>query len=311
MYSVFIDGKEGTTGLRIYERIAGCTDIELILLSDAQRKDTQKRKEAIASSDLTFLCLPDEAAREAVALAKGSKARLVDASSAHRTLPGWSYGFPELSPMHRAAIESGSRVSVPGCHASGFIALVYPLIQNDVLAADALVCCTSLTGYSGGGKSLIATYTDASRGSEYDAPRPYALGQSHKHLKEMQAHTGLVHPPVFSPILADFYAGMLVMVPLHKAALKRPLEPMQMQALYASHYQDSALISVLPYTNDNGAISANTLTGKDTMQIQVTGNGARMCLTATYDNLGKGASGAAVQCMNLMLGRGETKNLEQ
>lgn len=309
MTRVFIDGKEGTTGLRIYERIAQCADITLLTLDDAARKNAEKRKEIINASDITFLCLPDDAAREAVFLASGAHTRIIDASSAHRTEPNWNYGLPEWKSGQRANIAAGMRTAVPGCHASGFIALVSPLLQAGVLAQDVSLSCQSITGYSGGGKSLIATYQNEARDAGFSSPRPYALGQAHKHLREMQAIAGISCPPVFTPILGDFYAGMLVMVPLHKAQLNKQAGIAGLQAIYEEHYANEPVVRVLPYTGENGALSSNRLSGRDDMEILITGNEERFLLTACYDNLGKGASGAAVQCMNIMLGRNETDTL--
>ena len=309
MYRIFIDGKEGTTGLRIYERIAECHDIELLLLSDEERKNASKRQEMIHASDITFLCLPDVAAKEAVALAAGSNAKIIDASTAHRTLADWSYGLPEFSAAQHARIANSSRTAVPGCHASGFIALISPLLQAGLLSKEALLSCTSLTGYSGGGKQLIAAYESPTREAGFSSPRLYALGQTHKHLKEMHAITGLALPPVFMPVLGDFYAGMLVSIPLHASMLAKKCTLQELQTVYAAHYENQPVIDVLPCSEETAALCANALAGKDNMQLLVTGNDERICLTARYDNLGKGASGAAVQCMNIMLGRSETANL--
>ena len=309
MYNVFIDGREGTTGLRIYERLSAFADISLLTLSEKQRKDPAARQACIRQSDIAFLCLPDDAAREAVKLAGSSSVRIIDASTAHRTVPGWSYGFPELSAAHAQAIATGSRIAVPGCHASGFIALVYPLIASGILGTDALLSCFSITGYSGGGKKMIAEYQSGERGTAYSSPRHYATAQAHKHLQEMQKVTGLAYTPIFNPVVADFYAGMLVSVPLHAGMLNKRLQPEALQAIYAMHYAGKSMVNVLPYSGENEFLAANALSGKDTMEIMIAGRDDRFTLMARYDNLGKGASGAAIQCMNLMLGRAETAGL--
>ncbi len=309
MHRIFIDGREGTTGLRIYERLSALSGIEVLSPDEALRKDPQARRALLHEADVAFLCLPDDAARESVSLAQGSCARIIDASTAHRTASGWRYGFPELSLSHRAGIVCGSRVAVPGCHASGFIALIYPLITAGILSPETPLSCFSLTGYSGGGKNMIAEYESKARDAALDAPRQYATLQGHKHLPEMQAYTNTVSPPVFTPVVSDFYAGMLVNVPLHRSMLLKRLRPQELSETYATHYDGSKLVRVLPYTENNQMLCANALAGKDTMELMVAGNEERMTLIARYDNLGKGASGAAIQCMNLMLGREETEGL--
>lgn len=309
MTKVFIDGREGTTGLRIHERLSSMGGITLLALPEGLRKDVSARRELLQEADIAFLCLPDAAAREAAALSEGGRARIIDASTAHRTAPGWAYGFPELSGAHRAKIAAGSRVAVPGCHASGFIALVYPLIRSGALAPSALLSCFSLTGYSGGGKKMIAEYEAPGRGPAYAAPRAYSTLQAHKHLPEMRAVPGLLTPPVFSPVVGDFYSGMLVTVPLHAAQLAKPMDPAALTALYAEHYAGSTLVRVLPCREETDYLAANALAGRDTMELFVAGCAERYTLCARFDNLGKGASGAAIQCMNLMLGRRETDGL--
>lgn len=309
MYKVFIDGREGTTGLRIFDRLAGMSDIEMLVLGDELRKNPDARREMINKSDITFLCLPDAAARESVELAQGSNARIIDTSTAHRTADGWAYGFPELSADHRQGITEGKHVAVPGCHASGFVALVYPLVACGVLPADYPLSCFSITGYSGGGKSMIADYKAEGRSIELDSPRQYGLSQQHKHLKEMKVITGIDREPIFSPIVADYYSGMEVTVPIYPSLLNKKLSGSQLRELYAGHYSDSKLISVSEYTGSNGFLAANALSGKDSMLISVEGNDDRISLVARFDNLGKGASGAAIQCLNLMLSLDETSTL--
>ena len=310
MYKVFIDGKAGTTGLRIYDRLSVREDIELITLSEEERKNPDARKRAINSSDITFLCLPDDAARESVSLVENPDVRILDTSTAHRTSPDWSYGFPELSPEHRARVENGKRVAVPGCHASGFIALVYPLVKEGIIAPDYPLSSFSVTGYSGGGKKMIADYESADRPVELDAPRQYATAQAHKHLKEMQAITGISKAPVFSPVVAPFYSGMEVTVPLYPELFKKSCTPEEIGEIYNTYYNSSKLVKSAGFKGENEFVSALQLGGKDSMEVAVRGNGERMILTAVYDNLGKGASGAALQCMNIMLGLDETTGLE-
>lgn len=296
---IFIDGREGTTGLRIFERLTGRSDVEVNALPDELRKNPAARRAAIAEADIAFLCLPDDAARESVSLAEGTDTILIDASTAHRTAPGWAYGFPELSAAHADAVRTSRRIAVPGCHASGFIALVYPLVRAGFLTRDALLTCFSVTGYSGGGKKMIAQYESLDRPAELDTPRQYALTQSHKHLPEMQRVTGLATPPVFCPIVADYYSGMTVTVPLFRAQLTAT--PQKIIELYKNTY-DSGLVSYDGSITESGFAASGTLAGADTMKIAVAGNDERILLIAHYDNLGKGASGAAVECMNLVLG---------
>ena len=306
MKKVFIDGSAGTTGLRIFDRLAARKDIQLLVLDEAVRKDEAARREALNSSDIAFLCLPDAAAVQAADWVENPQTVLIDTSTAHRTLPGWAYGFPELSQQHRQTLRSAKRIAVPGCHASGFIALIFPLLQNGLLAPDVMLTCHSLTGYSGGGKSMIAAYESAGRPALLDAPRQYALGQKHKHLKEMCAISGLAAAPVFCPIVADFYSGMLVTVPLFARQLRGTVQ--QLRALYAQQYAGS-VVRYRADMEEDGFLSAAGLSGRDSMEITVAGNEDRILLMARYDNLGKGASGAAVQCLNLVLGAGETQGL--
>ncbi len=298
---IFIDGKEGTTGLRIFERLANRDDVEIITLSDELRKDTQARKSALNSCDIAFLCLPDAAAIEAVSLIENPDVKVIDASTAHRTLPEWAYGFPELSPAHLEKIKNSKRVAVPGCHASGFIALVYPLVAAGILPADALLTCHSITGYSGGGKKMIAQYENISRESFLNSPRQYALTQEHKHLKEMKAVTGIENPPVFCPIVSDYYSGMAVTVPLFKEMLCEGKGIEDIIEVYKNTYNSD----FVKFTEDTGAdamFCAEKMSGNDGMEIFVQGNENRILLLARYDNLGKGASGAAVECMNILMG---------
>lgn len=306
MKKIFIDGSAGTTGLRIYERIGARADLEMIVLPEALRKDPNARKEAINSADVAFLCLPDDVARESVSFVENPSVTVIDTSTAHRTLPDWAYGFPELSKKHEEKILSSKRIAVPGCHASGFIALVYPLIEAGVLDKNELLSCHSLTGYSGGGKKMIAQYEEENRSPLLSAPRHYALAQQHKHLKEMQAITGIANAPAFCPIVGDFYSGMLVSVPLFSNQIKATAD--EIKEIYANKY-NGAIVQYKESIDEEGFVSALTLSGKDGMAVTVMGNADRMVLMAAYDNLGKGASGAAVECMNLALGEEKTKGL--
>ncbi len=297
---VFIDGKAGTTGLRIYDRLLQRSDIELLTLSDEERKVAAKRQEMLNSCDIAFLCLPDDAAREAVSLIENPEVVVLDTSTAHRTDPAWAYGFPELSPEFRAKVETSKRIAVPGCHAGGFIALVYPLIANKLIAPETALACHSITGYSGGGKKMIAEYEAADRPGTLDAPRQYGLGQQHKHLKEMVKITGLNQAPIFCPIVADFYSGMVMTVPLFQSQLLGGATMAEVKAVYRSLYR-STIVHYDENASESGLISANVFSGSDSMQITVEGNEERMLLIARYDNLGKGASGAAVECMNIAM----------
>lgn len=309
---LFIDGKEGTTGLRIFQRLQGRTDLEIILLPEKCRKDVRSREEAINASDIVLLCLPDEAARESVSLLHRPQTRVLDTSTAHRTQPGWAYGFPELSTQHREAISSGRFVAVPGCHASGFVALITPLLAAGLLSPDAPLACYSLTGYSGGGKRMIAQYETPPSDPMLASPQVYGLGQQHKHLREMQMIPGLAAPPIFSPIVAPYYSGMLVLVPLHSAMVHAEHPKAALWECLASHYAGSPVVHVLSEDDVNawqGFLPAHALAGKDSMELMVLGNDERLQLGAWFDNLGKGASGAAIQCLNLMLGLSETMGL--
>jgi N-acetyl-gamma-glutamyl-phosphate reductase len=306
---IFIDGRAGTTGLRIYERLEAREDIELIILSDDERKDPIARKRALNEADVAFLCLPDDAARESVSLIENDNTVVIDTSTAHRTLEGWCYGFPELSETLEIKLKNSKRIAVPGCHASGFISLVYPLIETGILPTDALLTCHSITGYSGGGKKMIAEYEDGNRSPLFDAPRQYALGQTHKHLKEMKAITGIDNEPVFCPIVSDFYSGMTVTVPIFASQLCDGYTVDDIKKVYAEKYTGD-IVKYVDTADESGLISGAKLSGKDSMQISVAGNSDRILLIAMYDNLGKGASGAAVECLNFVLGTDRTRGLE-
>ena len=307
MKKVFIDGKAGTTGLRIYERLSARNDIELMLIPEEKRKNTEARREMLNSCDIAFLCLPDAAAVEAAGLIENPEVKVLDTSTAHRTDPDWAYGFPELSEKFRQRIESSSRIAVPGCHASGFISLVYPLIESGILSPDALLTCHSLTGYSGGGKKMIAEYEDKNRPEIYSGARQYGLAQNHKHLKEMLAVTGLSSAPVFCPIVDDFYSGMLVTVPLFREYLSGA-SVNDIRDVYRKKYA-KGIVRFREEVGENGFISSNRLSYNDGMEIFVEGNGDRILLMSRYDNLGKGASGAAIQNMNIIMNVEETTGL--
>ena len=309
---VFIDGSEGTTGLRIFERFAKRDDIELLQISSELRKDPEEIKKFINASDITFLCLPDAAAREAVAMVENDNVCIIDTSTAHRTEQGWAYGYPEFSKAHRNAIRSGKRIAVPGCHATGFVTLVYPLIAEGILPQDYPVSSFSLTGYSGGGKKMIAEYEGEDRPNELDSPREYALGQTHKHLKEMQKITGLLRQPLFSPIVADYYSGMVVSVPFYADMLHGTHTPKNIHQFFEDYYSGEQFIKVMPFGKEadyRGFLGGNGCSGWDGIEIYVTGNDERILVSSRFDNLGKGASGAAIQCLNIVLGCDEAKGL--
>ena len=311
---VFIDGKEGTTGLKIFERFAKRDDLEILLIDEDKRKDSAERAKMINSSDFTFLCLPDAAAREAVSLCTNPDVKIIDASTAHRTDPAWDYGFPELSEKHRENIRNSKRVAVPGCYASGFISLCYPLVKAGVLPEDYPVTCHAVSGYSGAGKKMIAVIESDDKTFEMQSPRQYALGQTHKHLPEMQKICGLKYPPMFNPIVDDYFAGMVVTLPLVSRCLTKKYTPADIHEIMSAHYAGQHFVKVMELggkeTLSDGFLPANTLAGTNNMQIFVCGNDEQILLCSRLDNLGKGASGAAVQCMNIMLGIDETTGLE-
>ena len=308
MTKIFIDGSAGTTGLRILERLEDRDDIELIRLSEANRKDISARKDAINRADIVFLCLPDEAAIQSVSLCENPDTVIIDTSTAHRTNSDWAYGFPELSKDFETKVKNSKRIANPGCHASGFIALIYPLIEKGILDENALLSCVSLTGYSGGGKKMIADYEADNRDVLLDAPRQYGLSQAHKHLPEMTAVTGIKNPPAFMPIVGDFYSGMEVTVPLFPEMLKGATAE-DIKNIYKNKY-NGPIVKFVEDFSENGFVSSNKLSFKDSMEISVSGNEDRILLIARYDNLGKGASGAALQSMNIVMGTDVTKGLE-
>ena len=307
MTKVFIAGSEGTAGLRLRQRMKQRPDVELLEIDSALRKDTGEIKRLIGKSDFVFLCLPDDAARETAELAEGTKARLIDTSTAHRTTEGWAYGFPELSEKHRDEIKAAKYVASPGCHASGVISLVYPLISAGIVPPDCLLSCVSMTGYSGGGKKMIAEYEAAERKTELDSLKLYAMGQGHKHLPEIISQCGLKISPVFMPIVGDYYAGMLVTVPLASSQLSGNYSVSYIRELYKKHYRRSPLVTVSDDTPSS--LFADTFAGRDDMELFVSGSDERILLCSLFDNLGKGASGAAIQCFNIMCGLPEETGL--
>lgn len=313
-YKIFIDGKEGTTGLKIYERFAGRSDIEILQIDDEKRKDPAEKAKMINASDFTFLCLPDAASIESVALCTNPKTRIIDASTAHRTNPEWAYGFPELDKSFREKIISSNRVAVPGCYASGFVAIAYPLVKAGILPRDYPVVVHAVSGYSGAGKKAIAQYEAADRDKSLDSPRLYALTQSHKHLPEMKKIPGLDFEPVFNPYVCDYFQGMTVTVGLHSKLLSKKVSAKDIWQMFASHYDGCNFVKVAGFMGEGTLteqfIPANTLAGTNEMQVFVYGNDERIDITTRFDNLGKGASGAAVQCLNIMMGIDETTGLK-
>ncbi len=311
---IFVDGQYGTTGLQIYERLSGRTDLEVLEIDPEKRKDPEVRRAMLNQADIVFLCLPDDAAKEAVSLITSSKTRVIDASTAHRTAEGWVYGLPELNKGQRDMIKSSMRVSNPGCHATGFITLLYPLIQKGVVPADYPVACTSLTGYSGGGKKLIEIFNE-SKLPAINSPKPYALGLRHKHLPEMQKITGLLYPPLFMPVVGNFYKGMAVSIPLLPRLLSKKVLAADVHQILADHYSSERFVKVMPFESDiyldGGYFNVEACNDTNRLEIFVFGHDDQILLTARFDNLGKGASGAAVQNMNIMLGLDEGTGLAE
>ncbi len=309
---VYVDGQAGTTGLQILDRLQAREDITLLKIADEDRHNNEKRAEIMAEADFTFLCLPDDAAREAVTLA-GGHTRILDASTAHRTDPAWAYGFPELSEAFREKIAGSAKTAVPGCYASGFISLLYPLVQHGLIPADFPVFAYATSGYSGAGKKAIAQYEGADKPFAFNSPRQYALSQQHKHLPEMQLFSGLQYPPMFNPIICDYYSGMVVSVPIQTRMLNKKITLAQVNETYRAHYAGAQLISVQPLMSPEEQkaffLASNALSGQNKLEIFTFGNDEQILLCARLDNLGKGASGAAVQCLNIMMGIPETTGL--
>ena len=312
MKKIFVDGSEGTTGLRINERLAGRDDIEILKIDPEKRKDSDEIRKFINESDITFLCLPDAAAVEAVSLCDDPDTVIIDASTAHRTLDDWAYGFPELSEEHEKKIKNSKRIAVPGCYASGFIALAYPLVNKGIIGADYPAAIFAVSGYSGGGKKLIAAYEEEGRDKKFDSARMYGWTQSHKHLKEMKKISGLDFEPLFSPLTTNYHSGMIVQFPLHTGLMKKKMSAEELRDFYASYYEGKKFMKVLPFGYDaeeGGALFSDACAGWDGMEIIVSGNEDRLMIASRFDNLGKGASGAAVQCMNLVMGCDMEKGL--
>ena len=316
MYKVFIDGKAGTTGLKIYERFSKRDDIEIMTISEELRKDPTEKAKLINASDFTFLCLPDAAAIESANLCTNPKTRIIDASTAHRVNPEWAYGFPELDMKFRDKIKNSNRVAVPGCYASGTIAILYPLVKSGIMPKDYPVNVHAVSGYSGAGNKAIAQYEDINRDSSLDSPRLYALTQCHKHRPEMKLISGLDYEPIFNPYVCDYFQGMTVTVGLHTRLLSKKVTAKDVWEMFKNHYegpQGSKFVKVAGFMGEGTLVEqfipANTLAGTNNMEIFVYGNDDRIMITTRFDNLGKGASGAAVQCMNIMMGIDEGTGL--
>lgn len=305
---IYIDGKDGTTGLQIYERLGSRRDIELLLIDEARRKDLDERRRLINAADIVFLCLPDDAAREAVALVENDTTRIIDASTAHRTASGWNYGFAELSAAHRAEIATSKRVANPGCYATGALAITGPLVASGILPADYPLVIQAVSGYSGAGKKGIAQYEAEERDAALKTPRQYGLSQTHKHLAEMKAVAGLTRVPIFNPYICDYYAGMTVSVPLHSDLLNKKSGADDIYAALAEHFKNERFIDV-QREPDDGFVPANGNVGTNRLTIYVCGTAERVTVISLLDNLGKGASGAAVQNMNIMLNLSEDTGL--
>lgn len=314
MKKIYIDGSAGTTGLRINERFENRKDIELIHIPEELRKDSEERRKYLNEADIAFLCLPDDASREAVSMMDPDNDRtvVIDTSTAHRTEEGWAYGFPELAEEFREKIRNSRRIAGPGCYASGFIMMVYPLIREGIIGTDYPIAVSALSGYSGAGKKAILVYEGADKPQDFNAPRAYALSQQHKHLKEMKAVCGLDREPLFTPVVDDYYSGMLVTLPLYTHLLKKKVSPEELREILAEYYEGEQFIKVMPYGSESetgGFLSASDMSGWDDAHIFVTGNADRLLVNACFDNLGKGASGAAIQCMNIVLGCDESTGL--
>ena len=308
-YKIFIDGKEGTTGLKIFERFASRTDLEILTIDEDKRKDPAEKAKLINASDFTFLCLPDAAAIESAELCTNPNTVIIDASTAHRVNPDWAYGFPELDKSFREKIKTSNRIANPGCYASGSIAILYPLIKSGIISKDYPVSIHAVSGYSGAGKKAIAQYQASDRNPELDSPRLYALTQNHKHLPEIKIISGLEYEPIFTPYVCDYYQGMTVTVGLHSRLLSKKVTAKNVWEMFSNHYQDCRFIQVAGFMGEGTLtepyIPANTLSNTNNMQIFVYGNDNRIIITSRFDNLGKGASGAAVQCMNIRMGLDE------
>jgi N-acetyl-gamma-glutamyl-phosphate reductase len=311
-FKVFVDGQEGTTGLQIFDRLAQRTDIALLAIDPDKRKDVAERRRLINAADIAFLCLPDSASRESVALVENPDTCIIDASTAFRIDPNWVYGLPELVPEQRERIRHSKRIANPGCHATGFVLAVQPLVCEGIMPAEYPVTCFSVTGYSGGGKKLIHTY-ETNPDSKLSSPRPYALGMNHKHLPEMQLHSGLIRMPVFTPVVSNFYKGMAVTISVYPEMLTKPLAPEALHDFYRRYYDGQLFVRVMPFGDDNnldgGFLDVQGCNDTNRADLFVFGNQERICVIVRLDNLGKGASGAAVQSMNIHLGIDESTGL--
>lgn len=309
MKKVFIDGSQGTTGLKIYKRFECRNDIQLLHIDEDRRKDAKERARLINSSDITFLCLPDEASIEAVSLVENDNVTIIDTSTAHRTNENWAYGFPELDKSFRDKIKSSKRIAVPGCYASGFNSIVYPLVAHSVISADYPLTCYAMSGYTGAGKKGIERYESPERDEELSSPRQYALTQQHKHLKEMKAISNLERVPFFAPHICDYPQGMVVSIPLFANMLNKTVTPSELREIFAEHYANEQFIKVREIGYSGSMIGSNNFANRDDMEIEINGNNDRILITSRFDNLGKGASGAAIQCMNIALGIDEKTGL--
>lgn len=311
---VFVDGQEGTTGLKIFEYLSQRADVEILRIDESKRKDVDERRRLINASDVTFLCLPDVASRESASLVENGRTVLIDASTAFRTAADWAYGLPELTRAQRERLRTAKRIAVPGCHASAFVLAMRPLVDAGVVSPDFAAHSYSITGYSGGGKKMIAEY-EAGGSAKLTSPRPYALALTHKHLPEMSAHTGLKSAPVFTPIVGSFYKGLAVTTYFSPRELAKRVSPQEVQALFAEYYAGEAFVRVAPFDADDNLdagffdVQANNDTNR--VDLFVFGNAERFVTVARLDNLGKGASGAAIQCMNLAIGTAEETGLNR
>jgi N-acetyl-gamma-glutamyl-phosphate reductase len=310
---VFVDGQEGTTGLKIFEYLSARADVEILRIDEAKRKDVEERRRLINASDVTFLCLPDVASRESASLVENEHTVLIDASTAFRTSPDWAYGLPELTRQQRERVRTSKRIAVPGCHASAFVLAMRPLVEAGLVGPDFAAHAYSLTGYSGGGKKMIADY-EAGGNAKLLSPRPYALGLTHKHLPEMKAHGGLSATPVFTPVVGPFYKGLAVTTYFSPKQLTRGAKPEDVLALYAEYYAGEAFVCVAPFNTDanldDGAFDVQANNDTNRVDLFVFGNDEQFVTIARLDNLGKGASGAAIQCMNLAIGAAEDTGLK-
>ena len=309
MKKVFIDGSQGTTGLKIYKRFEYRNDIQILHIDEDKRKDAKERARMINSSDITFLCLPDAASIEAVSLVENENVTIIDTSTAHRTNENWAYGFPELNKSFREKIKASRRIAVPGCYASGFNSLVYPLVSNGVISADYPITCYAMSGYTGAGKKGIEQYENPERDEELSSPRQYALTQEHKHLKEMKAISKLERVPFFAPHICDYPQGMVVSIPLFTDMMNKKISKKDLQEIFAEHYSGEPFIKVRELGYSESMIGSNNFANRDDMEIEINGNDDRILITSRFDNLGKGASGAAIQCMNIALGLDEKTGL--